>query len=108
MKTMKKVIPVGRRILVRKDSVEKQSAGGIWYAGESVERAELMQAYGTVVAIADEAFIDVYKRKQCGEGDRIIFRSGAGVGVDDTDKDLILLNDSEVLAIIIEEESDGG
>ena len=100
---MKRIFPVGRRVLVRKLPVEETTAGGIVLAKEYVDSQEAKQAYGEVVAIAKEAFIDVYNERQCQVGDQIIFRAYAGVSADSDDSELVLINDQDVLAVWVEE-----
>jgi len=55
------------------------------------------------MAIADEAYTDVFERKQCGVGDRVIFRAYAGIQAHPEKDNVILLNDQDILGIIIDE-----
>lgn len=100
---MIKIIPVGRRVLVKRDPVKSDTDWGFEFVNSLIEKEQAKQAYGTVIAIADEAYEDVYERKQCGVGDRVIFRAYAGVKASEEDENLILLNDQDVLAIVVEE-----
>lgn len=97
-----RIFPVGRRVLVRKDEVEEVTEGGIVLTQETVDGESRKQAYGTVLAIAKEAYEDVYEEKQCAVGDRVIFRSYAGVQADPQDGDVLLINDQDVLAVFVD------
>lgn len=98
-----KVLPVGRRVLVKRDEIVETTDWGFELQPDQIEREQSREAYGTVVAVAEEAYDDVYERKQCGPGDRVIFRAYAGVNADKEDRNLMLLNDQDILAILVED-----
>ena len=96
----KTVIPMGRSVLVRKDKVEDTFGNSKIVKPETTKSTEGRRTTSaTVLAVADEAFIDQFNRKQCKVGDRVIFRAFSGVKVDDDDPDLQLIADTDVLAL---------
>ena len=101
---MMKIIPTGRRVLVERDVVDDTFENSAIVRVESTKDSDQRkQAYGTVMAIADEAYTDVFERKQCGVGDRVIFRAYAGIQAHPEKDNVTLLNDQDILGIIIDE-----
>lgn len=90
----------GYRILVKPDEVEKTSAGGIiMVLDEKLERTG--QQYGRVVGIGDTCWSEIDSEPWCAVGDRILFSKHAGRFVYDpeTEDELMIMNDTDVLAV---------
>lgn len=102
-----KIRPVGHRILVKPDKVEKTSKGGIIVQTETSLRLEQRaQVKATVLAVGPEAYKE-FNSPWCKEGDRILYQRHAGMRIPDSDgnlsEDLILLNDLDVTGVVEEE-----
>lgn len=98
------ITPVGISILVLPDNVEEKTASGIIVGTiEQLEREQLKQTDGVVVAVADNAYFDEAPR--CKVGDRVVMAAYAGMlrkGNDDIMYRLI--RDADVIAVISEKE----
>ena len=99
----KQVYPVGYRVLVKPDSLEEYSEGGIQLVYQDERASEAATTKGTVVAIGREAFgqhkgDDPWVEK----GDYVYFSKYSGKRVEDPqDKDLLLImNDEDILGVI--------
>lgn len=93
--------PVGYSLVVEPDQVEEQTAAGI-YVGtpEQIEREQMKQTDGVVLAIGPMAFSDE-KENRCKDGDRIVMRAYAGMirkGVDG--RAYRIIADTEVIGIL--------
>lgn len=104
---IKDIKPVGRRILVEQEKVEKTTKGGIVLPDEVTEREQQGEYRGKVLAIGDLAWRDLYKHAGleynpwCKVGDTILFHRYAHTRTDPDMEDMrILINDSDVLAVI--------
>ena len=92
---MQKIIPRGKRILVKRD----EAKGGVSEHGivtpESVEKEQ--KAYGTVVAVGPEI-------KDVKVGDRVVYGAYAGEDIEQEEKgkkvEFKLLDDEDVIAFI--------
>jgi len=97
------IIPVGHRILVRPDKVEKQTKGGIYIPEEARDKEQRATNVGVVLAIGPLAWKDFAKPDAWAEvGDTVIFKAHAGMRVknEESDEDfLLLMNDAEVAAV---------
>ncbi len=103
----KQVIPMGRSILVRKDVVKATFGEGPIVKADTTKSTDGRRTTSAVVlAVADEAYIDQFNLKQCKPGDRVIFRAFSGVKVGEEDEHLLLISDTDVLAIEVEVDED--
>ena len=90
-----KIVPRGKRILVRRD----EAKGGVSEHGivtpESVEREQ--KAYGTVAAVGDGV-------KDAKKGDRVVYGAYAGEDIEQEEKgkkvQYKLLEDEDVIAFL--------
>jgi co-chaperonin GroES (HSP10) len=93
--------PVGVSILVLPDQVEETTASGIvLHSVSELDREQMKQTEGVVVAISDYAFHDEPKSR-CKVGDRILMVAYAGMvqkGKDE--KKYRVIRDTDVVAII--------
>lgn len=112
---MKKVIdvePTGTRVLIRPDDIEEVSKGGIVLIENTRQQERTALAIGTVLKVGYGCWMDTPGYKEygpwCKPGDRIIFARNAGMKFWDPitgsyRNDLLLINDLDVTARIIEE-----
>jgi co-chaperonin GroES (HSP10) len=106
------VRPTGWRILVEPIEVQRQTAGGILLAEESVKAQEYLRYIGKVVEVGELSYRDPKFRPHpnaphapwCKVGDYIAHGKYAGqeviANVEGQQKRYRLLNDDEVLAVI--------
>ena len=75
-------LPLGHRLLVRPDTVEKRTAGGLYLPSETTGRDEMAQIKGVAVAIGAGCWLDTPGAKELGQwvkpGDRIVFGKFSG------------------------------
>lgn len=98
------ITPVGVSILVFPDQVEEVTESGIVVGtSQQVEREQLAQTDGVVVAISEYAFHDEPKPR-CKVGDRVIMAKYAGMvrkGIDE--QTYRLIKDNDVVAVLEKE-----
>lgn len=98
----------GYRILVKADPIETTTAGGIVLVqNEKLEAAG--QQFGTVIGIGDTCWTDAKGEdlgQWCAKGDKILFSRHAGRFVYDPDdnEEYMIMNDTDVIAVIEEKE----
>lgn len=100
----------GYRILVKADPVETVSKGGIvLILDEKLERSG--QQFGTVVSVGQTCWANktlngefVEQERWATVGDRVLFSKHAGRFVYDpeTEEELMIMNDDDVLAVVQE------
>lgn len=94
------IIPILHRILVKPDSVETVSAGGIVLAINE-KREQAAAERGTVVSMGDTVFKDFGgDASTLKVGDRVAYAKYAGKTISDGKEDLVILNDEDIVAII--------
>jgi len=93
-----KVKPLHDRVLVERIEAESKTAGGIIIPDTAKEKP----AEGRVVAIGDGARDEAGKRiaLDVKAGDRVLFAKWGGTEVKVDGKELIILKESDILAII--------
>jgi chaperonin GroES len=106
---MNEIHPVGNRVLIRVEEVQKQTAGGIYLPDESKDRLERMKDVGEVVEFGPLAFVEDGGPKRWGTqvGDLVLFgREGGKIVVDELDvgKGLRIINDSDLQAVIVKKD----
>lgn len=103
---MKKVIPFLHRVLVRLKPVEKTTESGIIIPDTTTRKEQAATEEGVVVAVG-ETFGRDYGAKQIPQvGDKVYFAKYAGKFIKDDDgTDMVLLNDEDIVALIIEEDA---
>ncbi|GIW73929.1 MAG: 10 kDa chaperonin 5 [Phycisphaerales bacterium] len=100
-KTKKKlnVRPLHDKIIVRRDEPETQTASGIYLPETSKDRPKT----GVVEAVGDGALNTETGQREPLEvkvGDRVIFSSYAGTEVKLDGEELLILTESDVLAVV--------
>jgi len=118
------VYPKGNRVVVLPDVIEEKTAGGILLPAKDLERHQMAQATGTLVAVGDDAWWDgkemtermidgqwrPVERRQWGcsvpfakIGERVCFAKYNGMQFDGDDgKQYRLLNDQDITGTISE------
>ena len=72
-------LPLGHRLLVLPDTVEKTTQSGIVLVEETTGRDEMAQIKGTVVAVGDGCWKDTTSQDWAKPGDRVVFGKYAGL-----------------------------
>jgi chaperonin GroES len=95
---MAKIRPLGDKILVERLEADSKTKGGIFLPDTAKEKPK----EGRVLAVGDGRMLDDGTRVKftVKEGDRIIFASFAGTEVKHDGKDLLLLSEEDVLAVV--------
>ena len=101
-----KIMPIGHRILVAPDKTEEVTSSGIVITRSTVDKEQQAQVRGTVVEVGEYAYQE-YASPWCKKGDRVLYQRYAGMRIPDDKggylEDLLLLNDLDLTAILIEE-----
>ncbi len=92
------IVPLGDRIVIRRQSAESTTAGGIVLPDSARDKPQ----QGTVVAVGDGYVSRDGKRHALTvkAGDKVIFSSYAGDEIKLDDEDLVLMRESDILVII--------
>ncbi len=93
-----KLQPLGDRVVIRRDESEEKTAGGIFLPDSAKDKP----SRGIVVSIGDGRVLDDGTRSAftVKEGDRVLFLSYAGEEFKFGDDQLLLMRESDILAII--------
>jgi len=96
--------PILHRIILKLDSIEEVTAGGIVIPKEFVDKERKAVEIGTIISMGDTVFkdyggsIDTVK-----VGDRVLIAKYSGKDVEDIDgTKYVVINDEDVLVIIKE------
>ena len=95
-----KLQPLGDRVVVEREESEGKTAGGIILPDTAKDKP----ARGVVVSVGDGKLLDDGTRAkfQVKVGDRVLFTSYSGEEFKVVDQDLLLMRESDILAIIEE------
>ncbi|MGL4594155.1 MAG: co-chaperone GroES [Thermoguttaceae bacterium] len=90
--------PLGDRVVVRRETAEEKTKGGLYLPDTAKDKP----ARGTVVSIGDGKILDNGKRTkfQIKDGDKVLFLAYAGEEFKMGDDELLLMRESDVLAVI--------
>jgi len=93
-----KLQPLGDRVVIRRETAEEKTKGGLYLPDTAKDKP----ARGTVVSIGEGRLLDNGTRStfQIKEGDKVLFLSYAGEEFKIGDDELLLMRESDVLAII--------
>ena len=92
------ITPVGYRVLVKPDALEKTTRGGIVIPETSREGHDRAQATGRVVAFGEFAYKE-WPRRWVSTGDRVLFSKYGGTHLTGEDGELYrMLNDEQIVA----------
>ena len=93
-----KIQPLGDRVVVRREQAEEKTKGGLFLPDTAKDKP----TRGTIVSIGNGRVLENGKRTtfQIKEGDKVLFLSYAGEEFKVGDDELLLMRESDVLAII--------
>jgi chaperonin GroES len=97
-KTQLKLQPLGDRVVVRRESSEERTAGGIVLPDTAKEKP----SRGVIEAVGNGKLLDdgTRGRLQVQVGDRVLFSSWAGETFKVADEELLLMKEDDILAIL--------
>jgi len=97
-KTQLKLQPLGDRVLVRRESSEERTAGGIVLPDAAKEKP----TRGVIEAVGNGKLLDDGTRSQLQVrvGDRVLFTSWAGETFKVSDDELLLMREEDILAVL--------
>ncbi len=90
--------PLGEKVLVKRLEAEDRTAGGIVLPDTAKEKPKR----GTVMSVGDGRLLDTGKRKplQVKNGDQVLFTSYAGTEVKVEGEEMIIMDESDILAVL--------
>jgi chaperonin GroES len=90
--------PLGDRVVVEREESEKMTAGGIVLPDSAKDKP----TRGTIISVGDGRLLKDGTRKplQVKVGDRVLFTSYAGEQFKLGDRDLLLMHEEDILAVI--------
>jgi len=93
-----KIQPLGDRVMVEREEAEQRTAGGIVLPDSAQDKP----ARGRVVSVGDGRLLDDGTRKplQVKKGERVLFSSYAGETFKLGDRELLLMREEDILAVI--------
>jgi len=93
-----KIVPLGDNVVVKPLEAEETTSGGIVLP----ESAKEMPREGRVLSVGDGKLLPDGSRAEheVTEGDRILFSSYAGTEISVGDADLLIMAESEILAVV--------
>jgi len=96
--TKMKVRPLGDKILIKRLEAENRTAGGIVLPDTAKEKPKR----GRIIAVGDGKLLDTGERAkpQVKKGDEVLFTSYAGTEVKIEGEELIIMDESDILAVI--------
>lgn len=93
-----KVVPLGDKVVIRRLEATEVTAGGIVLPDSAQEKPQ----QGRVLAVGDGPLLPDGTRavQQVNEGDRVLFASFSGTEVAINDDDLLIMRESDILAVL--------
>jgi chaperonin GroES len=93
-----KIIPLGPHVVIRRLEAEEKTSGGIFLPDAAQQKPQ----QGRVLSVGDGRILPDGKRAtpQVQEGDRVLFSSYAGTEVQFNQEDVLILDESEILAVL--------
>ena len=93
-----KIRPLGDKVLIKRVEAESKTAGGIVLPESAKEKPKR----GIVQALGDGRLLDSGERSklQVAKGDEVLFSSYAGTEIKVNGQELLILDESDILAII--------
>jgi chaperonin GroES len=97
-KSKVKLVPLGDRLVVQREASEERTAGGILLPDSAKDKP----TRGVIIAVGDGRILDNGSRAplQVKTGDKVLFTSYAGEQIDVDGEEYLLMNESEVLAVL--------
>ncbi len=95
---MTKIRPLGDKVLVRRVEAEEKTAGGIVLPDTAKEKPKR----GKIIAVGQGRLLDDGKRAQMQvkKGDEVLFSSYAGTEITVDAKEMMIMSEDDILAII--------
>ena len=95
---MSKIRPLGDKVLVRRVEAEEKTAGGIVLPDAAKEKPKR----GKIIAVGEGRLLDDGKRAkmQIKKGDEVLFSSYAGTDITVGKKEMMIMSEDDILAII--------
>ena len=93
-----KIRPVGDKVLLKRVEAEAKTAGGIVLPDAAKEKPKR----GIVQATGDGKLLDSGERSklQVNKGDEVIFSSYAGTDIKVNGEELLIIDESDILAVV--------
>jgi len=93
-----KIRPLGEKVVLKRLEADDKTAGGIVLPDTAKEKPKR----GVVQAVGDGKLLDNGKRSslQVKKGDQVLFTSYAGTEIKLDGEDLLIMDESDILAII--------
>lgn len=93
-----RIVPIGDRIVVKRLEANEVTAGGIVLPDTAREKSK----QGRVLSVGSGRLLDNGKRGklQVDEGDVVIFTSYAGNEIEVDGEKLLIMNESDILAVV--------
>jgi chaperonin GroES len=93
-----KLQPLGERVVVERDESEEKTAGGILLPDTAKDKP----ARGKIVSVGNGRLLESGARSvlQVKAGDRVIFSSYAGETFKVEDRELLLMREDDILAVL--------
>ena len=93
-----KIRPLGEKVLIKRLKAEEKTKGGIVLPDTAKEKPQK----GTILAVGDGKMLDDGTRGafQVKKGDQVLFASYAGTEVKVADEEYMLMDESDILAIL--------
>ena len=93
-----RIEPLGDKVVVKRTEAEETTAGGIVLPDSAREKP----MEGRVLSVGNGKLLDDGSRGelQVNEGDRVLFSSYAGSEIEIDGSQLLIMNESDILAII--------
>ena len=90
--------PLGEKVLVKRLEAEETTAGGIVLPDTAKEKPKR----GTVLSVGEGRLLDTGERKplQIKEGEQVLFSSYAGTEVKVDGEEMIIMDESDILAVL--------
>ena len=95
---MTKIRPLGDKVLVRRVEAEEKTAGGIVIPDTAKEKPKR----GKVIAVGEGRLLDdgQHAKMQVKKGDEVLFSSYAGTDITVDGKEMMIMSEDDILAII--------
>ena len=93
-----KVVPLGDKVVIKRLDAESRTAGGIVLPDTAKEKPQ----QGRVLSVGDGRLTESGVRVKCQvhEGDRVVFTAWAGTEIKVAGKELLILSESDILAVL--------
>ncbi len=93
-----RIEPLGDKIVVKRTEAEKTTAGGIVLPDTAREKPQ----EGKVLSVGAGKMLEdgTRAKPQVGEGDRVLFTSYAGSEIEVDDGSLLIMSESDILAVL--------